>query len=334
MFKKSLLIVFVLGLILLVLSGWAVAQEEFPTRPIDIIAGDNPGGTVDFAARLMAATASPFLNDVPVNVVNMPGGNMIIAFNYVASLPDPDGYTLMIGYGEQNAKAIIGYDMPINMDPDPEIGAFRPIIGSYGFTSVLVVPYDSPFESIDELVEYAKENPGKLTWGHTGAYADHWMMGMALWKEVGLDMVEVPFGGGVKTRQAILGGHVDCAVAATFLFPDFIKDKAVRILAVFAPERDPLVKDIPTFRELGYNVFDLINFKIIGASAKTPDFQIERLYEGFKQAEETAVYKQMLESRGFIFTGWSPEECQKKSQEYDSKVKELVEKGVLPKVPK
>ena len=332
MFKKSLSIVFVLALILIVLSGWAVAQEEFPTKPIDIIVGSPPGGTTDLAARFLAATAPPFLNDVAINAVNMPGGHQMIAFNYVASSVDPDGYTLIVGYGEQNSKVIMGVDLPVNVDPDPEVGVFRPIIGSLGYSSALVVPYDSPFESIDELVEYAKENPGELSWGHTGTYGLHWMMGMSFWKAEDVDLVEVPFDGGAATRQAVSGGHVDCAVAATFLFPDFTKDKLIRVLAIFAPERDPLVEDVPTFRELGYDVFDALSFKIIGAPVETPDWKIKRLYEGFKQAEETAAFKQMLKSQGLIFIGWSPEECQEKAQEYDSKVKELIANDIIPKI--
>lgn len=332
MFKKFLSIVFVLALILVVLSGWAVAQEEFPTKPIDIIVGMAPGGTTDLAARFLAATAPPFLNDVAVNVVNMPGGHQMVALDYVASSVDPDGYTLMVGYGEHNTKVLMGLDLPVKVDPDPEVGAFRPIIGSFGYSSALLVPYDSPFESIDELVEYAKENPGELNWGHTGAYGLHWMMGMSFLEAADVDLVEVPFEGGPATRQAVTGGHIDCAVAATFLVPDFITDKLIRALAIFAPERDPLVEDVPTFRELGYDVFDALSFKIIGAPAETPDWKIERLYEGFKQAEETTAFKHMIESQGFIFIGWSPEECQEKAQEYDSKVKELIVKDVLPKI--
>jgi len=330
MLKKFLSIVFVLVLILGVLSGWAIAQDEFPTKPIDIIVGQNPGGTIDAAARFLATTASPFLNDVNINVVNMPGGQQMIAFNYVLT-QDPEGYTLIVGYGSENARTIMGLDVPMNVDPDPEVGAFRPVIASFAHTAALAVPYDSPFESLDELVEYAKENPGELDFGHVGTYSSQWIMVKSFLKAADIDVVEVPFAGGANTRQEIAAETVDCGVIATFLAPDFVKDKMLRVLAVFAPERDPVAKDVPTFRELGYEVFDLLLYKIIGASAETPDWKIERLYEGFRQAKQTAEFRQLVEDRGFISVEWSPEKCQEKAEEYDSRIKELVEKGIIPK---
>jgi tripartite-type tricarboxylate transporter receptor subunit TctC len=329
MFRKSLSTMFILLLMFVVLSGLAVAQEEFPTKPIDIIAGDPPGGTTDMAARALAATASPFLNNVDINVVNMPGGAHMVAFDYVVSQVEPDGYTLVVAYGEHHSKTLLGVDLPVNVDPDPKVGAFRPVIGSLAYTSALVVPYDSPFETLEDLVEYGKENPGKLTWGYTGAFGVHWIMGESFLADTGIEAEGISLGGGAATRQGVTGGHVDFGILATFLVPDFLNDNLMRALAVFAPERDPIAEDVPTMRELGYSVLDALSFKTIGAPSDTPDWKIEKLYEGFKEATETTAFKQIIEGQGLIVTGWSPEEAQKKAQEYDDMIEELIEKGVI-----
>lgn len=309
-----------------------MAGAEFPSRPIDIVVPSNPGGTTDVSARALAATASPYLNDVDINVVNMPGGQQMVGIEFVLQQTEPDGYTLVVGYGVHYKKTLMGIDLPI--DAHPVTGDLQPVIGSLGYTSALVVPYDSPFETLEDLVEYAKDNPGELSWGHTGANGTHDIMGKTFLASAGIDAVAVPLSGGPATRQAVTGGHVDFGVLATFLVPDFVRDSLMRPLAIFAPEgRDPLLPDVPTFRELGYDdVFDLMDLKLIGASADVPEERIQILYEGFKQATETAAFKQLIEAQGLIPLGWSPEETLEAVQEYNAAIQDLLDAGILQPV--
>ena len=278
----------------------AIGAEEFPSKPIYVIVGYNPGGGTDMNARALAATVTEYLNNQPLVIVNKPGAQGLLGPKFVAD-SKPDGYTLALGWG--NSEMTFGQylmKMPFDFMKD-----FKPVIALNALTSILAVPADSPFNSLKELVDYAKENPGKLKWTHTGRGSFNHANGLDLMRTAGIKMTEVPNVGGAKTRNLVAGGHVDLAFFASFLalsVPDKVKG-----LGMAYPERDPAFPNVPTFDEQGYNIMNAHGLFGIGAPAGVSDERIQTLYESFKKATDHKAYKKIVAGLGFIPLGWDPQ---------------------------
>jgi putative tricarboxylic transport membrane protein len=305
-----------MALVLLPVAAEGSAEETaetFPSKPIKIIVPANPGGSTDMSARALAATASEYLNDQPAMIVNKAGGNSMVASKFVAE-SKPDGYTLLHGWGN------VDFTMAKHVDklPIDVFGDFKPVIGVVTFSTGLVVPIDSPFQTLDDLVAYAKANPGELQWTSAGR-GGHWIMAIDFMKQAGIECTEVPNPkGGAEARNMVAGGHVDFGTFATFLAAQLINDK-VRVLAVGFPEREPLVPDVPTFKEAGYDVIDAFEVKFLAAPAGTPDWKIDILYQGFKQSMEHPSFKRIVGNSNLVPLGWDPKKCLEFATNMDKK---------------
>lgn len=298
-FRVALTIVVCLALI--GPAGMAAA-DDFPSKPIYMIVGYNPGGGTDMNARALASAATEYLNNQPLVIVNKPGAQGLLGPKFVATAK-PDGYTLSMGWG--NSEFSFGqYLMNIPFDWKK----FKPIIACNALTSCLAVPADSPFKTVDELVAFAKENPGKLKWTHTGRGSFNHANGLDLIRSTGIKMTEMPNVGGSKTRNLVAGGHVDCAFFASFLALS-VPDK-VRVLGMAYPERDPAFPNVSTFDELGYKIMNAHGLFGIGAPPGTPDDRIQILYEAFSKTMEHKAFKRIAKSLGFVPLGWGPEKFQ------------------------
>ena len=296
-----------------------VHADEFPSKPIYMIVGYNPGGGTDMNARALAAASAEFFNNQPLIIVNKPGAQGMLGPKYVAS-SKPDGYTLSMGWG--NSEFTFGqYLMKIPFDFKKD---FKPVIACNALTSCLAVPADSPFKTVDELVDFAKKNPGKLKWTHTGRGSFNHANGLDLMRTTGIQMTEMPNVGGSKTRNLVAGGHVDCAFFASFLALA-VPDK-VRLLGIAYPERDPAFPNVPTFDEQGYNIMNAHGLFGIGAPAGVPDDKIQILYQAFKKTMEHKACQRISSSLGFIPLGWGPEKFMAAIEKDSRNYGELAEK--------
>lgn len=300
------------------LAGMSGA-EDFPSKPIYLIVGYNPGGGTDMNARALASAATEYLNNQPLIIVNKPGAQGLLGPKFVDS-SKPDGYTLSLGWG--NSEFTFGQYL-MNMPFDWK--KFKPVIAVNALTSSLAVPADSPFNTVQELVAFAKENPGKLKWTHTGRGSFNHANGLDLMRTTGIKMTEVPNVGGAKTRNLVAGGHVDCAFFASFLAlstPDKVK-----VLGMAYPERDPAFPNVPTFDEMGYKIMNAHGLFGIGAPPETPDDRVQILYEAFKKTMEHKAFVRIAKSLGFVPLAWGPEKfaaaIEKDSESYGELAKKL-----------
>jgi len=318
---RSVLVVFLaacIALMLLEISAKPLeASEEFPAKPIYLIVPYNPGGGTDVPARALSSTVTEFLNNHPLIVVNKPGSSGMIGPKYVVS-QKPDGYTLVIAWGgPEYIAARHVRDLPIDV-----YGDFKPIIGLVRYSSCIAVAKDSPFKTLQDLVNYAKENPGKLNYTHTGKFGEHHLNALDLMRKGGIKMNEVPSDGGPQARNRVAGGHIDVGFFATFLAPPVLNK--IRVLGVSYPQRDPLVPDSPTVNEAGYDIINAYGFKAIAAPAATPDWKIKILYEAFKKATEHRAYKSIISNLHFEMLNWDPQTTLEEVKKQDAKYEELL----------
>lgn len=283
------------------------SAEDFPSRPIKVIVGFSPGGTTDLIARAVAGVAPEFLGQALV-VINKPGASGTIAAKEVANAK-PDGYTLMIAGGSETVS--VGHFKKLPYHP---IDSFSPIIRFVRARMLLNVNANAPWKTFQEFVADAKKNPGKYKYassGHGGIY--HAAL-MAMCDRAGIKMKHVPYKGGAPGLAALMGGHVDMAVASDAEAWPLVEGGKIRTLALTSNDRSPIMKDVPTLKELGYDVF-LENQKGFVAPANTPKERIQFLHEAFKKVYEHKAFVQLCGRLKLELGYLGPDEFRKSLQD-------------------
>jgi tripartite-type tricarboxylate transporter receptor subunit TctC len=224
----------------------ALAQAEYPNRPIRIVVGFTPGGGNDIIARVFGQKLSESLGQ-PVVIENKPGAGAILATEYVARSA-PDGYTLLVG--ASGAMVInpavyekLNYDTMRDFKPVSELGSF-PLI--------LIVNAKSPFKSLADLVAYAKANPDKANYSSSSAA---FQLATELFKQkTGVPMQMIPYKGANDSVTAVISGEVTATIADAGPVTSQVNGGMARALAVAAPMRAESLPDVPTMKEAGADV--------------------------------------------------------------------------------
>lgn len=251
-------------------SGQAVAQTNYPTQPIRLIVSFAAGGPTDTFARLVAARLSDSLGQ-PVVVENRPGGGSNIGSAFVAR-SKPDGYTLLLGTVANTTNMGV-YD---NMGYDT-IKDFEHITQIMSSPSLLVVSNNLPVKTLQELVAYAKANPGKLSFASSGAGGMNHHAGELLKLRAGLDMVHIPYKGAAPALNDVMSGRVDLGFkTASGVMPAVLAGN-VRAIAVAGHQRLPLLPDVPTVAEAGMPGLEVDSWNGLFAPAGTPPEIVRKL---------------------------------------------------------
>jgi tripartite-type tricarboxylate transporter receptor subunit TctC len=229
-------------LALFALSSVASSAQDYPSRPIHIVVGYPPGAGVDFTARLFAERLQTAFGQ-PAIVENRAGAGGEIAAEYV-SHADPDGYTLFYAVGSDLEWTKFLSKKPV-VDPLKDLTPVATVISSVNCVAVNAA---SPFKTFNDLAAFAKQNPGKLTYGTAGTLSYYYLMGQAL-KQQGVDMLHVPYKGNAPVLSALLGREVDVALTTLGSIEPNVASGKLRILAVMEPNRFAGAPDIPTIAE-------------------------------------------------------------------------------------
>ncbi|HKZ05589.1 MAG TPA: tripartite tricarboxylate transporter substrate binding protein [Methylomirabilota bacterium] len=241
-------ILFVLALALFTLATGSAAQEPYPTRPISIINPFPPGGIADLTARPLAATFERLLKQ-PVVVVNKAGAAGAVGAQF-ASVAKPDGYTLLVALVSISSAPEVDklFGRPTTYTRDQFVGIARlnadpPILAVNG-----------PWKTLKELVDDARKRPGEITFASSGPYgASHLPLEMFL-QTAGLKMRHLPTTGGGPATTAVLGGHAHLWASPPALAAPHIEAGKMRALATWGATRLAAFPDVPTLKELGYDV--------------------------------------------------------------------------------
>jgi tripartite-type tricarboxylate transporter receptor subunit TctC len=236
----------------LLLGGPAAAADfPVPNKAVRLVVGLAAGGPTDLQARVVALHLQKELG-TPVVVENRPGASMMMAATEVARAP-ADGHTLL--YSPSSPFAQLPHTLEkLNYDP---LKDFTPLsVGSLG-PLVLVAHKSVPATNLQQLVAYAKANPGKLNYGSFGIGTSSHLFGQLLSRQYGLDMVHVPYKGAGDVQKDLIAGRVQVMFAAAGGAVQFVRTGQVRMLGVAAPKRSVLLPDVPTLAEQGGQGLDI-----------------------------------------------------------------------------
>jgi len=247
-----------------------LAQGDYPTKPIRIIAPVQPGGGVDLVARTMAERLGKALGQ-SVIVENQSGGGGIVGSQATARAA-PDGYTLMIGYVGTH-----GTNPAVRKLPYDAIRDFTPVAMVGGTPNILVVPPSLPVNTLAEFIAYVKANKGKLSYGSSGPGTLTHLAMEQLKVANDLDLQHVAYRGIGPAITDILGGQTQALFPGLAAALPHIKAGKMRPLAVTGTKRHPLLPDVPTFEELGYKGFDGVQWYGIVGPANLPAPIVARL---------------------------------------------------------
>jgi tripartite-type tricarboxylate transporter receptor subunit TctC len=267
----------VVALLVLVLGLHAGAHAQpYPNKPIKLILPNTTGSPVDALARVVAQHLQPRLGQ-SVLIDNRPGGGMTIGTKAVASA-DPDGYTLLLF----NSGHFFGLTPSAGYDP---LKSFTPVAMLAEWNHVLVVRPAYPAKSVRELIEYARANPGKTTFGF-GTATTPQILGETLKIATGVDIASVPYRGGAQAVTDMMGGRIDMNFGTTATLLPLIQQQKVRALAYTGTKRTPDLPDLPTMIEAGFPqlAFNPDVWTAIAAPAGTPAPIIQRLHAAVNEA--------------------------------------------------
>lgn len=266
------------------IAGHAGAWE--PKRPIQIVVGFSPGGGTDVIARALATAAQETM-PVPLVVINRPGASGVIAAEFVANAA-PDGYTLLVAGGSESTSLPNHQQVPYNLGT-----SFRPIVHVIRLRMMVVVRSDSKIRTFKDLVATAKANPGKLAYGTSGVGSLTHSMMMVVNKVAGIDTFHVPYKGDAPVVTALIGDQIQVGTGSPDQFKPWIDSGKVIPLALSSNDRFPGYPDVPTLKELGYDIY-LENMKGIVAPAGLPDDIYAYLHERLKKTMETDTFKALV----------------------------------------
>jgi tripartite-type tricarboxylate transporter receptor subunit TctC len=259
----------------------------FPERDITLIVPWAAGGGTDALGRTLAKNAKQYIG-VNVPVVNRPGGTGVAGMQAVAQAK-PDGYTIGLITFHLSSYRLTGMS-------DLSYRDFEPIMLLNRSPTGFLVKADSPYKSLKDLVDYAKENPGVVTVATSGAGAVPHLSAALLAKQLGLKFTFVPFDGGAPARTAVLGGHVTMLAANSEEALQFYKTKQLRFLALNSDERHSSFPDVPTVAEAGYPLdVLLLDWRGVAAPKGTPPDVLATLRAGFRKMADDPEYKRLMD---------------------------------------
>lgn len=295
-----------------VLPASALAQGEYPTKPIRLVVPYPAGGLTDTLARQVAEGLSKRLGQTVV-VENKGGAGGIIGTDFVAKSA-PDGYTLLMTIpGPITANIALYKKLPY--DPRTEL---RPISDIATARTVLTVNSTVPVKTVAELLAYAKKEPGKLRMGSWGPGTQPHTIQAYMDKTYGVDILHVPYRGEGPMVSDLLAGQVNLTIGSVTTLRQHIAMGKLRPLAVAGTTRAKALPDVPTFAEAGYNdaAYKIVGPSTLLAPAKTPDAIVEKIDREVVALVKSPAMQEKIEEMGAEPIGNTPQEAERAYKAY------------------
>ncbi len=267
----------------LLVSPWsapAADAQPWPTRPIRLVVPFPPGGGTDTFARPLAAKLQAQLGQ-PVVIDNKGGAGGTIGADIVAKAA-PDGYTFLVGAVHHTVAVTAYKKLPYDLDRD-----LVPVTGIAYVPDVLVVNPKVPVKTLQELIAYAKANPGKVNFGSSGNGTTRHLAGEIFNQKTGTSMTHVPYKGSGPAMTGLLGGEIELIFEGLGSASSHIRAGKIRALAVTSPKRSPAFPDIPTTAEAGVPGFESLSWYGLWAPAGTPREIVARMQAEVARAFES-----------------------------------------------
>ena len=284
------------------LPVWAWAQDKYPSKPITIVCPYPAGGNTDQRSRQFSKFMANALGQ-PLIVDNKPGAGGNIGTELIARAK-PDGYTIGMGNFAPLSVNPTLYKK-LNYDPARDL---QPICLLERGPLVLMVPPNSPFKSVQDIINAAKASPGKLSYANGGQGGSHHLSAELFKLMTGTDITNIPYKGGAPATIDLLGGQVDMMFEQMYSASANLRAGKLRALAITSKARSPLFPDIPTLHELGLKDFEVNNWQGFVAPAGTPMAIVKRLNDVCNQALQDPTIRNQLLEQGNVPGGGTPEQ--------------------------
>jgi tripartite-type tricarboxylate transporter receptor subunit TctC len=281
-------------------SRLAMAEQAWPNRVVRLVVPFTPGGGIDAVGRIVGSRLSEIWGQQVV-VENKPGAGANLGTEFVARAA-PDGYTMLISAG---GLAVNQFLYPsINYDP---IADFAPVTLICLFPNLVVVPKDSKFRSVADIVAYAKANPGKLTYASPG-HGSSPHMSAELFKHMAkVNITHVPYRGAAPGYTDLIAGRVDMSFAVMASGLPLVQGGQLRALAVTTPKRQDAVPEVPTVAESGVPGYDMSSWFAFVVPAKTPADIVRKISADANAVLNEPAIRARFDKLGVIAAGSTPE---------------------------
>jgi len=274
------------------LVPFGAAAQTYPSKPVRILVGFSPGGAPDIIARMLGVKMQEGLGQ-SILIENRPGASGNVAADVTARSP-ADGYTLLMGNVSLTISAHATPKPPFDVLQDLE-----PVGMVASLPLMLVVRTGLPVNSLKELVEHAKANPGKLNYASVGHGSAHHLSGELLSSMAGVSMVHVPYKGGGAAIQAVLAQETDLLFLTPLALAPQVRAGKLRAIGVTSAKRTSVAPEVPTLAESGLAGFDVDNWHTLFAARGTPREIVERVNgELNKVLNQPDVKQQLLAQQG------------------------------------
>jgi tripartite-type tricarboxylate transporter receptor subunit TctC len=305
--------------IMILLSGWsdASAQEKFPNRPITFVIPWAAGGGGTVNAQALQPGFEKAIG-TGMMIANKPGGGGTIGWNFVANSP-PDGYTVAI---VNPSLVVTAYTIKTGIS----YKKFDSIIYTVGVPGGVAVREDSPWKTFKEFISYAKANPGKVQMAQSGHGAMNHIGLIGIEMVTGVKFTFLPYKGSAPCATALVGGHVDGTMIEISTLLPFVQAKKIRILAVSSSKRSPILPDVPTFQEHGFDL-DVGTWYGYSVPKGTPKDRIKVLHDAFKVGMETKEFKDIYQKQGGIVEYRGPDGLTAHFENQDRLWKKIIDFG-------
>jgi tripartite-type tricarboxylate transporter receptor subunit TctC len=271
-------------LIISVGSSWA---NDYPSRPLRIIAPIAAGGPSDTAARLVALALARQLNQNVV-VENRTGAGGVVGTE-MAAKAEPDGYTLLLSIAA--TFTVIPVAKKVNYDVEKD---FIPLGQIWSAPQALVVHTDSRFKSVADLVAEARANPSKVTFGSAGVGTTTHLSIELLQREAGIQLVHVPYRGTSQSVADVVGRNIDAVFGDISNLLPFVESGKLNAISTTADQRSTLLPNVPTTAEAGFPGVKTVNWYGLHVQAGTPVGIVERLKAAVRAAQDDSDFKESL----------------------------------------
>ena len=291
---------------LAVVSAFALdvaAQPNWPERPVRIMVPFAPGGQTDIVGRILAEKYTQAWGK-PVLVENRIGASGSIGTEAVAKSP-PDGYMLQIAAINTHGAnpALFGSKLPYDPVKD-----FTPIVWAVSSINVLVVNPNSPFKNLRELLDYAKANPGKLTFGTAGSGSSMHLFVEVLKMMTGTDITHVPYKGSAPAGQDVMGNQITMVFDSMPGAWPFVQSGRFKALAVSSAKRSPVAPDVPTVAESGVPGYDYVSWLgVVGPAGMSKEL-VGKINADTNRILQLPEVRERFEKLGTAAVGGTPEE--------------------------
>lgn len=296
------------------------AMADFPTKDITVIVPKSPGGGTDITTRGLVEYAKSYV-DKNIIVVNRPGAGGVTGMVQAAG-SKADGYTLVM--------TTVELDILPHLKRSPiDYSAFKYIVAPIAEPAGLIVPKDSPYNTVDEFVAYAKANPGKLKVGNSGVGSIWHLASVAMKQQYGVEFVDVPYAGGSSEAvAALMGNHLDAITVGPGNANSQLKAGELKLLGVMGDNRLSMFPTVPTFKELGYD-FVVRAWAALAVPQKVDDERYKALSDIFTKAMADKEFVKFMNNQGIEVNNMNVEQVNKMVKEDNDYYKKLVSEIAL-----